>query len=272
MDPTSTQRPEISARPGIAGVNHAAQVGVRRGVFVARNLEHRQFARFTVKRRLGPGGIVRGADIHPSRRKILAGHLRVMAGGASPLERISQADRVDVRGIPQPELPEHEDVVPTRNRGAKLGLCDSGAASSKCRTTERPDRSRYRQELRDDAPPWRAGRAPVGRPLPPGCPLCYRKSAPRKSGFRNRQCARARASGNGPGFSPCWSAAFRACDRRLGSRASAMKFMLTGFPVSGSTSASPPSFSANCGVGLVTYFKFAAMRGRRNTDTAGVAL
>ena len=81
-----------------------------------------------------------------------------------------------------------------------------------------------------------------------------------------------RRIGHGAWLSSCSRAAVRACDRRLGSRASAMKFMLTGFPVSGSTSAKPPSFNANCGVGFVTYFKFAAMRGRRNTDTAGWAL
>jgi hypothetical protein len=51
-----------------------------------------------------------------------------------------------------------------------------------------------------------------------------------------------------------------------------MMFMLDGRPVSGSLSISTPSFTLNRPSGLVTYFRLAAMRGRRNTDTVGVLL
>ena len=51
-----------------------------------------------------------------------------------------------------------------------------------------------------------------------------------------------------------------------------MMFMLDGSPVSGSFSINTPSFTLNRPSGLVTYLRFAAGRGRRNTDTVGVGL
>ncbi len=51
-----------------------------------------------------------------------------------------------------------------------------------------------------------------------------------------------------------------------------MRFMLTGLPVSGSTSASMPVFSTMGGPPEITYFRFAAGRGRRKTETVGWAL
>ena len=51
-----------------------------------------------------------------------------------------------------------------------------------------------------------------------------------------------------------------------------MMFMLDGRPVSGSLSISTPSFTLKRPSGLVTYLRFAAGRGRRNTETVGAAL
>src|SRR6266404_5874400 len=59
---------------------------------------------------------------------------------------------------------------------------------------------------------------------------------------------------------------------RDASRASLMRFMLTGFPVSGSTSARVPVLSTIGGPAETTYLRFAAGRGRRKTDMVGSPL
>ncbi len=117
-------RADIRAAPGNEGaarvrcVDHTPQIRMRVSIARAGDLEHRQIARLRPGGRLGPGGEGVGSDINPSGGKILAGHLRVMAGRASPLQRIAQTDGIDVRGIPDPELPVHEDVRPARDRCA----------------------------------------------------------------------------------------------------------------------------------------------------------
>src|SRR6185295_16583697 len=71
--------------------------------------EDRQLAGFE-RAWFRPGGVIRGADVNPSGREVLAGHLRVVASGARALQGIAQADGVDMRYVTQPKLAEHEDV------------------------------------------------------------------------------------------------------------------------------------------------------------------
>src|SRR5512143_1747259 len=85
-------------------------------VLLTRDLEDRQLAR--IGRRIRPRREIRGTDIYPASRKILTGHLRVVAGGAGALQRITEADGIDVGRIAQPELAEHEDIRAARDRGA----------------------------------------------------------------------------------------------------------------------------------------------------------
>jgi len=80
-----------------------------------------------VLNRLCPTRIVRRSQIHESGRQVLSRHLVVVAGRAGPFERIAEADGIDVGYIAQPELPEHEEVCPTRHGGAKLFLIASAA-------------------------------------------------------------------------------------------------------------------------------------------------
>ena len=109
-------RADIDASAGneraarIGRVDDAAEIRMRIRVAIAGDLEDRELARFRPRRGFGPGGVVGGADVDPSGREILAGHLGVVAGGARPLQRIAQADGVNVRGIAQPELAKHKDV------------------------------------------------------------------------------------------------------------------------------------------------------------------
>jgi len=62
------------------------------------------------------------------------------------------------------------------------------------------------------------------------------------------------------------AAADTACVRSVGSRASAIMFMLTSAPVSGSRAAGWPFLTMNGetpNAAAVTYFRLAAIRGRR---------
>ena len=89
---------------------------------LARDLENGQIARVAVQRWLRPSRIVRGSQIHEARGQVLSCHLVVVAGCARPFQRIPESDGIDMSHVAQPELPEHEDVCPTRHRGTKLFL------------------------------------------------------------------------------------------------------------------------------------------------------
>src|SRR6516164_177564 len=72
--------------------------------------------------------------------------------------------------------------------------------------------------------------------------------------------------------SSCPMMALIACVINEGSRASDIRFIATGCPLSGSRSASMPVFSTIFCAPETTYFRLAAGRGRRYTDTVGWAL
>src|ERR1700733_717732 len=66
----ASARNERAAR--VRRVDDPAQIGMRIGVLRACDLEDRKLARLSPCRRLGPGGEIVCADIHPSGRQVLA--------------------------------------------------------------------------------------------------------------------------------------------------------------------------------------------------------
>ena len=55
-------------------------------------------------------------------------------------------------------------------------------------------------------------------------------------------------------------------------RESAIRFMPTGSPVSGSRAVSSPVLMLKIASGVITYFRLATGRGRRNTEIVGLRL
>ena len=180
-----------------------------------------------------------------------------------------------------PERAEHEHVVPARDRLARR-VARVVAASAPCAAARHwlPSgrrnawcccRARRRRRRRDCA-----ARTPAGRPARRGCrqselvtcadvDLLLELDDALRAARRERtgdlqMLARPRPA--------------PAC-ASVGARASAIRFMLVGLPVSGSTAAGMPFLPTNGPTPkfwCVVYFVLATGRGRRNTEIDGFAL